>query len=103
MESHIKAYTFKHHEEWETIDTYWNSPFFYWKKHGAKVTPVVPLRIKVLGQVVDESENGWLNIGGTSAMFLQSLQARGRQGQTIRLEVGDEIDEYGDQEDVGDQ
>ncbi|MEZ4385299.1 MAG: hypothetical protein R3A79_28490 [Nannocystaceae bacterium] len=93
MEMHITTHTFKRDGEWETVDTIWNSPFFYWKRSGLRVTPAVPLRIKVLGSVVAESDEGWINVGGTSAMFLQSIQAIGAKGQTIRVEVGEEISE----------
>lgn len=92
MEFHISIHTFKT-DGWETIDTIWNSPFFYWKKMGLRVTPAVPLRIRVLGSVVAESDEGWINTGGLSAMFLQSVQARGRPGETIRVEAGEEISE----------
>jgi len=93
MELHITTHTFKRDGEWETIDSIWNSPFFYWKKSGLRVSPAVPLQIKVLGSVVAESDEGWINVGGFSAMFLQSIQSRGAKGQTIRVEVGEEISE----------
>ncbi|HRI06275.1 MAG TPA: hypothetical protein PKW35_00590 [Nannocystaceae bacterium] len=92
MEMHITSHTFKT-DDWETIDTIWNSPFFYWKRSGMRVSPPVPLRIKVMGRVVDESDEGWINIGGLSAMFIQSIQARGAKGSTVRVEVGEEITE----------
>ena len=47
----------------------------------------------MLGSVLEESDEGWINVGGTSAMFIQSVQARGTRGQTIRVEVGEEISE----------
>lgn len=43
MEMHITSHTFKT-DDWETIDTIWNSPFFYWKRSGMRVSPPVPLR-----------------------------------------------------------
>lgn len=46
-----------------------------------------------MGRVVDESDEGWINIGGLSAMFIQSIQARGAKGSTVRVEVGEEITE----------
>src|SRR5690606_37525495 len=93
MEMHIKSHTFRSDNEWETIDTLWYSPFFYWQKNGLRVTPSVPLRIVVFGKVVDESDEGWINQGGASAMLIQRIQARGVKGQTIRVEVGEEITE----------
>ena len=93
MEMHIVTYTFKADNVWETIDTCWHSPFFYWQKNGVRVTPPVPLRVVVWGSVVDESDEGWINVGGASAMLFQSVQARGVKGQTIRVEVGEEISE----------
>jgi hypothetical protein len=93
MEQHITNYTFKTDGEWETIDTCWCSPFFYWQRNGLRVTPPVPLRIVVWGSVVGESDEGWINTGGASAMLLQRVQARGARGQTIRVEVGEEISE----------
>ena len=92
-EMHIKSHTFRTDGEWETIDTLWYSPFFYWQRNGLRVTPPVPLRIVVFNKVVDESDEGWINQGGASAMLLQRIQARGQKGQTIRVEVGDEITE----------
>ena len=45
MEMHIVTYTFKADNVWETIDTCWHSPFFYWQKNGVRVTPPVPTTI----------------------------------------------------------
>jgi len=95
MELHITTHTFKADNEWETIDTRWYSPFFYWRKDGLRVTPVVPLRIIVWGSVIAESDEGWINTGGFSGVFLQRVQARGTRGETIRVEVGEEISETG--------
>jgi hypothetical protein len=58
-----------------------------------RVTPPVPLRVVVWGSVVDESDEGWINVGGASAMLMQQVQARGLKGQMIRVEVGEEISE----------
>ena len=96
MEMHIVTHTFKTDGEWETIDTLWYSPFFYWRKDGLRVTPVVPLRIVVWGSVIAESDEGWINTGGFSGVFLQRVQARGARGETIRVEVGEEISETGE-------
>ncbi len=90
MEQNITIHTFKTDGEWETIDTLWYSPFFYWQKNGLTVTPVVPLRLVAgFGTVVDESDTGKLNTGGASAIFMQRTQARGTRGQQVRVEVGE--------------
>jgi len=92
MEMHIITHTFKTDGEWETIDSLWYSPFFYWQKNGLRVTPPVPLRlIAGFGHVLHETDDGWLNTGGASAMLLQRTQARGAKGQTIRVDIGEEI------------
>mgnify|MGYP000001595849 FL=1 len=92
MEMHIVTHTFKTDGEWETIDTLWYSPFFYWQKNGLRVTPTVPLRlIAGFGTLIEESERGWLNTGGASAMLMQRTQARGKKGETIRVDIGEEI------------
>jgi hypothetical protein len=94
MELHITTHTFRTDGEWETIDTLWYSPFFYWQLNGLRVTPPLPLRIVTgFGRVVRESDAGWINTGGASAMLLQRTQARGKKGQTIRVEVGEEIED----------
>ena len=90
---HVSIHTVKTDNEWETIDSCWHSPFFYWQKNGLRVSPPVPLRVIVWGSVVDESDEGWINMGGASAMLLQRIQARGARGQKIRIEVGEEISE----------
>lgn len=75
-----------------TIDSLWYSPFFYWQKNGLRVTPPVPLRlIAGFGSLIEETDRGWLNTGGASAMLLQRTQARGVKGQTIRVDIGEEI------------
>jgi hypothetical protein len=93
VEQHITTHTFKTDGQWETIDVLWYSPFFYWQLNGLRVTPPVPLRIVAgLGRVVAESDKGWVNTGGASAMLMQRTQARGKKGQTIRVEVGEQIE-----------
>jgi len=92
MEQNITTHTFKRDDTWETIDTLWYSPFFYWQKNGLRVTPKVPLRIiTAFNNLIDESDEGWINTGGLSAILLQKIQARGARGQTIRVETGEEI------------
>lgn len=92
MEQHITTHTFKRDDTWETIDTLWYSPFFYWQKNGVRVTPTVPLRIlTAFGTLIDESNEGWINNGGPSAILMQRLQARGPKGTMIRVETGEEI------------
>ena len=92
MEQNITTHTFRRDDTWETIDTLWYSPFFYWQKNGLQVTPRVPLRIiTAFGNLVDASDEGWINTGGPSAILLQKIQARGARGQTIRVETGEEI------------
>lgn len=90
MAIHYKAHTFRHEGEWETIDTYWSSPLSYWAQKSLRIEPPVPLRVKILGRVVTESEEGWINYGGASAMFVQVVQAKGRAGQRVRAEINDE-------------
>lgn len=91
MEQQVKLHKFAKSDEWETVDTYWSSPFYYWKRHGVRVSPPVPVRVKAFGRVVAESYEGWTNIGGASSMLVQSIQIRGEVGQTVRIEVGEEI------------
>lgn len=90
MATHFKSHTFKHDDTWETIDSYWSSPLSYWAQKSLRIEPPVPLRVVVLGRVLDESEAGWINYGGVWAMFIQSVQARGQAGQRIRAEISDE-------------
>jgi hypothetical protein len=94
-----KAHVFRS-PEWETLDSYWNSPFSYWAMKGMRVDPTVSLRVKVLGSVMSESEEGWINYGGAWAMLVQTVQARGTVGQKIRIVIEDEaILEDGDPDD----
>lgn len=95
----IKLYTFQDENAWETVETHWNSPFFFWTRRGVRVTPPVPLRVKVLGSVIEESDEGWINIGGASSVLLHVVQARGKRGETVRFEFGQEITEDEDQQD----
>ncbi len=89
MVTHYKAHVFRGND-WETLDSYWNSPLSYWGMKGMRVDPPVPLRVRVLGTVMGESDEGWINYGGAWAMLIQSVQARGQKGQQIRIEIADE-------------
>lgn len=94
MEQHISTHTFQKDHEWETIDSLWHSPFYYWQKNGLRVSPRVELRVvTIFGNVIAESEHGWVNIGGASSMLFHFTQAKGRKGQKIRVEIGEEITE----------
>jgi hypothetical protein len=90
MSIHYKSHTFRQDHAWETIDTFWTSPLSYWSRKSLRIEPPVPLRVVVLGKVVEASEAGWINYGGVSAMFVQSVQARGQVGQRVRAEINDE-------------
>ena len=90
MATHYKAHTFKRDEQWETIDTYWSSPLSYWSGKSMRIEPPVPLRVTVLGRTLQESDQGWINYGGASAMFVQAVQARGKAGQMVRAVITDE-------------
>jgi len=90
MTAYYKAYTFKRDDAWETIDCYWNSPLVYWPRKSIRVDPPLPLRVTIWGRVVDESQAGWINYGGASAMLLHVVQAKGTAGQRIRAEIRDE-------------
>lgn len=90
MSIHYKSHTFRRNEVWETIDSFWTSPLSFWSQKSMRIEPPVPLRVVVLGRVVGESEAGWINYGGVSAMFVQSVQARGSLGQRVRAEISDE-------------
>jgi hypothetical protein len=101
MPTHYKAHTFNDSDTWETIDTYWSSPLSYWAMKNMRVEPAVPLRVVVVGRVVDSSDEGWVNYGGLSAVLVQSVQARGRAGQKIRAIINDgTIDENGELRDA---
>ena len=90
MATQYKAHVFKHDDEWETIDTYWSSPLSFWAEKSMRVEPPVPLRVTVLGSVRQTSDEGWINYGGLSAVFVQAVQAKGRAGQRVRAEISDE-------------
>jgi hypothetical protein len=88
--SQVKSHVFRRDEPWETLDTYWSSPLSFWSCKSVRVEPPVALRVTVLGAVISSSEQGWINYGGMSAIFVQVVQARGRAGQRIRAEIHDE-------------
>lgn len=90
MATQFKAHVFKQDGVWETIDTYWSSPLSFWAEKSMRIEPPVPLRVKVLGSVVGESDEGWINYGGLWAVLVQSVQAKGRAGQRVRAEISDE-------------
>lgn len=90
MPTQLKIHTFRHDDHWETLDTYWSSPLSFWSQKSVRIEPPVPLRVVVLGAVIAESEQGWINYGGVSAVFIQAVQARGRVGQRVRAEIHDE-------------
>lgn len=90
MATTYKAHTFAHDDAWETIDTYWSSPLSYWSRKSMRIEPPVPLRVRVLGKVVGESDVGWINYGGIGAMLVHVVEARGRAGQRVRAEITDE-------------
>lgn len=73
------------HDGWETLDTYWSSPLSFWSRKSLRIEPPLPLRVTVLGAVLARSTHGWINYGGVSAIFIQSVQARGRAGQRVRV------------------
>ena len=90
MATHYKSHTFRRDDTWETIDTYWSSPLSFWSEKSMRIEPPVALRVVVLGRCINTSNEGWINYGGLSAMFVQSVQARGRAGQRVRAEISDE-------------
>jgi hypothetical protein len=90
MATQYKAHTFVTDDTWETIDTYWSSPLSYWSRKSMRIEPPVALRVRVFGRVVAESQVGWINYGGVSAMFVHIVEARGRAGQRVRAEISDE-------------
>ena len=90
MTSQAKTHVFRHDDRWETLDTYWSSPLSFWSQKSLRIEPPLPLRVTVLGAVIAQSSQGWINYGGVSAMFIQTVQARGRMGQRVRVEIHDE-------------
>ena len=89
MATHYKAHTFVA-DGWETLDTYWNSPFSYWAEKGMRVEPPLPLRVKVFGRVTREQVSGWINYGGPEAVLVHTVQACGSRGQLVRVRIDDE-------------
>ncbi len=75
---------------WQALDSYWSSPLSYWVYKSLRVEPPIPLRVKVLGRVVAESDEGWINYGGPLGMFLATVEGRGRAGQRVRVTTSDE-------------
>lgn len=91
MLQQIKLHTFKHDDRWESVDSYWGSPFYFWERSGVRIDPPVPVRVRVLGKTVDESSDGRTELGGFSSMFIQIVEARGRKGDTIRVSIGEPL------------
>jgi len=77
-------------DDWEAVDSYWSSPLSYWVKKSVRTDPPVPLRVTTLGRVVDESDEGFINYGGLSAVFVHTVWAKGTPGQRIRVAISDE-------------
>lgn len=90
MPTQFKIHTFRDGDRWETLDTCWTSPLSFWSRKSLRIEPPLPLRVVVFGVVVAESEQGWINYGGGTAMFIQSIQSRGQAGQRVRAEIFDE-------------
>ncbi|MCH9684150.1 MAG: hypothetical protein K0V04_22145 [Deltaproteobacteria bacterium] len=90
MPTELKIHVFRRSDHWETLDTYWTSPLSFWAQKSLRIEPPLPLRVTVLGAVVSQSEQGWINYGGMSAMFVQAVQAKGEAGQRVRAEIHDE-------------
>jgi hypothetical protein len=88
--SQVKSHVFRKDDHWETLDTYWSSPLSFWSAKSLRIEPPVPLRVTVLGAAISTSDQGWINYGGVSALFVQVVQARGRAGQRVRVEIHDE-------------
>jgi hypothetical protein len=92
MLQQIKLHTFAKDGEWEAVDSYWGSPFYFWERSGVRITPPVPVRVRALGRVVSESNDGRAEIGGFSSMFIHIVEARGRKGDTIKVEIGEPLE-----------
>jgi len=90
MPALLKIYTFRHDDRWETLDTCWSSPLSFWSRKSLRIEPPLPLRVVILGAVIAESDHGWINYGGVSAILIQAVQARGRVGQRVRAEIHEE-------------
>ncbi|PRQ03137.1 hypothetical protein [Enhygromyxa salina] len=91
MLQQITLHTFANNHEWEQVDSYWGSPFYFWERSGVRIDPPVQVRVRVLGKIVEESTNGRAQIGGFSSMFVQIVEARGRKGETIRVSIGEPL------------
>ncbi|RMH00545.1 MAG: hypothetical protein D6705_00100 [Deltaproteobacteria bacterium] len=89
MATQYRAHVFST-DDWEPVDSYWSSPLSYWAKKSLQADPPVPLRVTTLGRVVDETDEGWINYGGLSAMFVHTVWAKGTPGQRIRMAISDE-------------
>lgn len=92
MLQQIKLHTFARDGEWEQVDSYWGSPFYFWEKSGVRISPPVAVRVRALGRVVSESSDGRATIGGFSSMFIHIVEARGRKGETIKVEIGEPLE-----------
>jgi hypothetical protein len=88
--SQVKSHVFRKDDQWETLDSYWSSPLSFWSSKSLRVEPPVPLRVTVLGAVLSTSNQGWINYCGVGALRVQVVQARGRAGQRVRIEIHDE-------------
>ncbi len=75
---------------WEPLDSYWSSPLSYWVYKSLRVEPPIPLRVRVLGRVVSESDEGWINYGGPLGMFVATVEGRGQAGQRVRVTISDD-------------
>jgi hypothetical protein len=92
MLQQIKLHTFAKDGEWESVDSYWGSPFYFWERSGVRITPPGPVRVRALGRVVHESNDGRTEIGGFSSMFIHIVEARGRKGDTVKVEIGEPLE-----------
>ncbi len=92
MLQQIKLHTFAKADQWEQVDSYWGSPFYFWERSGVRVTPPCPTRVRVFGKVVDESNDGRVTIGGFSSMFIHVVEARGPKGMTVRVDIGEPLE-----------
>jgi hypothetical protein len=91
MLQQVKLHTFKHDDQWESVDSYWGSPFYFWERSGVRIAPPGPVRVRVVGKVIHESSNGRTEIGGLSSMLIHIVEARGRKGDTIRVSIGEPL------------
>jgi hypothetical protein len=91
MLQQIKLHTFKHDDQWESVDSYWGSPFYFWERSGVRIEPPGPVRVRVIGKVIHESSDGRTEIGGLSSMLIHIVEARGRKGDTIRVTIGEPL------------